>query len=385
MSFLGYVRADGRVGVRNHVLVMSSVSCANGVVNEIGRKLPQVKTITHTEGCGRGIQDLGISTRTLMGIADNPNVGAVVFIGLGCEYIKAPRLAENLKKTGKPVAFLDIQDNGGSVKTAQRGVEIAQRFLAGINEVKRSEVGWEKLVVGLECGGSDAMSGVTANPLVGAVTDKLVELGATVILSETTEMIGATEVLVRRAVSPEVGEKIRNLVSKQRALTKQWLGPFADSAISPGNMDGGITSIQEKSLGCIIKGGSTPVVDVLDYAVKPTQRGLVLMDTPGSDIFSMTGMVAGGAVMVLFTTGRGTPAGFPIAPVIKIATNTEMFNRMIDDMDVNAGALLSEEKDMETMANELFELVKRTAHGELTKAEKNLQDIFSIHTVGPAF
>lgn len=255
MSLSAYLRADRKVGVRNHVLVMSSVSCANGVVNEIGRRLPNVKTIIHTEGCGRGIQDLGITTRTLMGIADNPNVGAVLFVGLGCEYVKASRLADNLRNTGKPLAFLDIQDNGGSVKTARKGIEIVQQFLKQLNDVKRTEVGWDKLVVGLECGGADAMSGVTANPLVGAVSDKLVEVGATVILSETTEMIGAKEVLVRRAGSPEVAEKISDLISKQRALTKEWLGSFADSAISPGNMDGGISSIQEKSLGCIIKGG----------------------------------------------------------------------------------------------------------------------------------
>ena len=384
MGFMGYLRPDGSVGVRNHVLVMSSVSCANGVVNEIGREVPEVKAVTHTEGCGRGLADVGISMRTLIGLGKNPNVVALLMVGLGCEFIKAPNVATAVAATGKPVEYLVIQEKGGSQKTARVGIEIARELVAHAATLKREEYGWEKLIVGLECGGSDAMSGVTANPVVGAAADWLVEQGGSVILSETTEMAGTAPILARRACSPEVAEKVSALITSHEKKVHEILGPFAAVAISPGNMDGGLTTIREKSLGCIIKGGTSAVNEVIEYAAAPTKKGLIIMDTPGSDIFSMTGEAAAGAQVIIFTTGRGTPVGFPILPVIKVATNSKLFEAMSDDMDLNAGRVV-EGMSIRAVSEELNELLTRVVNGEKTKAEINRQDVLSIHTVGPAF
>jgi altronate dehydratase large subunit len=365
-------------------MVLASVSCANGVVNAIGRELPEVKAVTHPEGCGRGIADVEITGRTVAGLCNNPNVASILIVGLGCEFMKAPQLAEQAQASGKRVESLVIQEQGGTRKTTAKGIEIARNMLAEAGSLTREDCGWDKLVLGLECGGSDALSGVTANPLVGVAADWLVAQGGTVILSETTEMIGTEEVLRKRAATPEIGEKLYGMIKDHTAFVKEALGPFASMVISPGNMEGGLTNITEKSLGCIIKGGTSPVVEVVAYGVEPSAGGLVLMDTPGSDIFSLTGMAAGGAQILLFTTGRGSPVGFPIAPVVKIASNSELFNMMEDDMDLNAGRLL-EGVSIADAGKELVDLIKRVAEGEQPKAEANLQDCLSIHTVGPAF
>jgi altronate dehydratase large subunit len=363
---------------------MSSVSCANGVVNDIGRELPEVKTITHTEGCGRGPDDFILSHRTLSGLCKNPNVFAVVVVGLGCEFITASSIRDGASSSQKPIEYMNIQDEGGSQKTTRKGIHIAADLLKQSSLAEREECEWDKLCVGLECGGSDAMSGVTANPLVGKTADWLVKLGATVILSETTEMMGTADILSKRAATLELKEKIRRLISYQEQLMDVHLGPFKNIAISPGNMDGGLSTIREKSMGCIIKGGTSPINELIEYAAEPTQKGLVLMNTPGSDIFSLTGMASGGAQIMIFTTGRGTPVGFPIVPVIKIATNNDLYQKMNDDMDFNAGKIL-EGRSIEEMNDDLNKLVKKVVEGEETKAERNLQDTVSIQTVGPAF
>jgi altronate dehydratase large subunit len=384
MGFIGYRRPDGRCGVRNHVVVLSSVSCANGVVSAIGREVPEIKPITHPEGCGRGIADVEITTRTVTGLCRNPNVAAVLIVGLGCEFMRAPQLAEQVRAAGKPVETLVIQEQGGTKKTTAKGLEIARSMLAKAGSIQREPCSWDRFVLGLECGGSDALSGVTANPLVGVAADWVVAQGGTVILSETTEMIGTEEILSKRAATPEVGKKLYGLIKEHTKFVKEALGPFAGMVISPGNIEGGLSNITEKSLGCIIKGGTTPVNEVIDYGAEPSARGLVIMDTPGSDIFSLTGMAAAGAQIMLFTTGRGSPVGFPIVPVIKVASNSELFRTMEDDMDVNAGGLL-EGVSIQKAGDELVDLIRRVAEGEQPKAEINRQDCLSIHTVGPAF
>jgi len=384
MGFMGFQRPDGSVGVRNYVVVMSSVSCANGVVNALSRAIPEVKPITHTEGCGRGIADIAISTRTLVGLGKNPNVAAILIIGLGCEFIKAPGLAEQIKATGKPVEYLVIQENQGTVKTTRNAIEICKKFLADANAMKRVECGWDKLILGLECGGSDALSGVTANPVIGVLADWLVAQGGSVILSETTEMIGTENILARRAIDKATGDKVKSLIQRQEKLTKDILGPLAGLVVSPGNIEGGLSTIQEKALGCIIKAGTSPIQEVVEYSVVPSKKGLVIMDSPGSDIFSLTGMAASGAQITVFSTGRGTPAGFPIMPVIKISSNTELFRKMEDDIDLDAGVVL-EGKRIEDAGKDLIALFQQVVNGMQTRAEINQQDVLAIHTVGPAF
>jgi len=384
MGFLGYKRPDKSSGIRNYVLVMSSVSCANGVVNAIGRELPEVKTMVHTEGCGRGLADIAITTRTLAGLGKNPNVMAVLVIGLGCEFIKAPGLIDQIKASGKPAQYLVIQDEGGTTRTTKKGVEICRKFLADAAKIKPEEFGWDKLMLGLECGGSDALSGVTANPVIGVAADWLVDQGGTVILAETTEMIGTEKILSRRGQDPAMAEKITTLIQKQEKLTKDILGPLAGLVISPGNIEGGLSTIQEKALGCIIKAGNSKINEIVDYSAPPAKKGLVIMDTPGSDIFQLTGMAAAGAQVTVFSTGRGTPAGFPIMPVIKISSNTELFQKMEDDMDLDAGRVVSG-TSINEVGGELVEFLKQVASGKQTKAEINKQEMFAIHTVGPAF
>lgn len=382
--FLGYPREDGRVGVRNHVLVLSSVACANGVVNAIGRAVPEVKVIVHPEGCGRGPADVGIAWRTLSGLGKNPNVAAVLVVGLGCEFITATGLAQDIAGTKKPVEHLVIQDEGGSKKTTQKGIEIAKKLVSHAKSQKGVECGVDRLTLGLECGGSDALSGVTANPLVGRLSEWLVEKGGTTMLSETTEMIGAEHVLARRAASKDLGDTIVKLVRGQKKKTEELLGDLAHMVISPGNIEGGLTNIMEKSLGCIIKAGTSPLQEIVEYASPATKRGFVFMDTPGSDVFSLTGMAAGGAQIMIFTTGRGTPIGFPIVPVIKVSSNSDIYKRMEDDIDINAGRIL-EGESMDDVSRELVDLFIRVAGGEETKAEMNLQEAVSIFTATQPF
>ncbi len=383
MGFMGYPRADGRVGVRNHVLVMSSVSCANSVVEQIGRAVPEVKTITHPEGCGRGPQDVLMTLRTLSNVAAHPNVAGVLLVGLGCEVIKAEFIASEAGDQTH-VERIGIQQCGGTPKAVTRGIEIARRLVDEAAGQVRREFGFEHLTIATECGGSDSFSGLTANPTVGLAADWLVGQGGSVILSEVTEFLGTESFIGEHCANDDVREQLLDLLARQAKLVKRDLGDESHHVVAPGNQDGGITTIHEKSLGCVKKGGSSPIQEVLQYSQRHSQRGLCVMDTPGSDIFSMTGMIAGGAQIVLFTTGRGSPAGSPIAPVVKIASNTRLFDWMPDDMDFNAGRV-AEGLSLDECGAELVEFIKAVASGEPTAPERTKTELFSIHTVGPAF
>ncbi|MDI6874105.1 UxaA family hydrolase [Candidatus Solincola sp.] len=383
-TFLGYRRPDGRVGVRNHVAVLPSVACANGVASAIAARVPGAVAMLHGHGCGRGGEDLGLHYRTLTNLGRNPNIYGLLLVGLGCEALRAPYLAENIAASGKRVEYLEIQEVGGSRKAARRGVELAQALWNEAARVEREEIPLSEVVLGLECGGSDAFSGITANPSVGLVADWLVEKGGTVVLTETTEMIGTAHILERRAVDPETGRVVRERIEAAERRTREILGPFANLAIAPGNMDGGMSSIREKSLGCILKGGDSPVTEVVDYACPPGRRGLVIMDGPGYDVESMTGLAAAGCQVIIFTTGRGNPIGFPAVPVIKVASNTRLYEAMRDDMDVNAGTVL-EGRSLREVARELRELLLRVLGGEPTRAEVNHQEgILCLYTTTPS-
>jgi len=379
MEFLGYGREDGRFGVRSHVLVVSSVSCADGVVEAIGRALPDVVTVTHAFGCGYD----RVGLRVVTGLINNTNVGAVLAIGLGCESVKSELLAGSAQ--GKPAEALVIQQDGGSTATTAKGIEIATKLLKELQAQERVSAPVSELVVGLECGGSDAFSGMTANPAVGAAADCYVREGATVILGETTEMIGTAHILKHRGATPELGEQVERLVNEQERRVRDALGERAGMIIAPGNIDGGLSSITEKSLGCITKAGTTPINEVLIYANRPSKRGLVIMDTPGYDIDSMAGFTAGGAQIIIFTTGRGSTAGFPAIPVIKVASNSQMYNNMPGDMDVNAGSIIDEGKTIDEVGREIFDLSIRVASGQQTCAEINRSAPFGYLRQGLTF
>lgn len=379
MEFYGYLREDGSCGVRNHVAVISSVVCANGVVEEIARRVPGVVPITHSCGCGPSGE---IALRTLSGIGRNPNFSAVLVIGLGCEDCAASAVAEAVAGTGKPVEHLVIQKTGGTARTTRKGVQIAEKFLSRARGQRRVKAGLEHLTLGLECGGSDAFSGITANPALGVATDMLVAEGGTAILSEITEMVGTAHLLKRRAANPEAAAKIEAYVRLGTEASDWWARRSSGKAITAGNMEGGLTSITEKSLGCIMKGGTTAITDCLPYAVGPRTKGLVIMETDGYDIESIAGMAAGGAQVVVFTTGRGNTAGFAGVPVIKVVTNSTTYNRMKGNFDVNAGVIVDGEKTIREVGGGIFELMVKVANGRQTKAERNKQNQFAIRQEG---
>jgi altronate dehydratase large subunit len=380
--FNGYKRKDGRYGVRNEVLVISSVLCASGVVEAIGRVFPDIATIQHAYGCGYGPEDFFTSLNTFSGIVNNPNVGAVLVIGLGCELLKSEYIAQAV--LDKPAESLEVQE-AGSAETVKKGIDIVQKMISHVNAMKREPAPLSDLIVGLDCGGSDAFSGVTANPAVGEAADILVSQGATVIMGETTEMIGTAHIMKKRCKDEELGTRIEKLILEQEKFVRNYLGELAGLVISPGNIDGGLSSITEKSLGCIAKAGSTPIVELVDYAAKPSKKGLIIMNTTGYHIDDMAAMAAAGAQIILFTTGRGTPAGFPAVPVIKVSSNTTTYKKMSGDIDVNAGSILDDNKSIKEVGEEIFRLLVNVANGELTRAEINKSRPFSCLKQGPSF
>jgi altronate dehydratase large subunit len=381
----GYERKRGKFGIRNHVLVLPTVSCVNGVINRIALEVPMAVCATHPHGCGRGgPRDMEILFRILSGLVLHPNVGGVVLIGLGCEVSNTKRLLPLFNEAGKPIEVFNVQEDGGSLSTAEKGAAAARRILAEISHQPRVAMPWDQLLVAMECGGSDAMSGVTANVAMGAVSDRLVEQGATVIFGENTEMIGTAHVLARRAKDARVAKQIETMIEQAERTTHEVMGDLAGLVISPGNMDGGMSTIAEKSMGCIVKGGTTTINQVVDYGEIPTEHGLILQDGPGYDGDSMAGLAASGAHLMFFSTGRGTPVGFPALPVIKVASNTRIYEAMKEDMDVNAGSLV-EGQALSQLQAEMMDLMIRVINGEKTKAEINGMDILTFMTVHPPF
>jgi altronate dehydratase large subunit len=380
----GYERKSGKFGVRNHVMVLATVSCVNGVINRISREVPEAVCVPHAYGCGRGsARETQVLFRILASMVHHPNVGAAVVIGLGCERANTKAFRPFIEKAEKPIAIFDVQESG-SLKTAKKGIEAARQMLVEIGGQRRLSMPWDRLMVAMECGGSDAMSGVTANVALGSVSDWVVGKGGSVIFGENTEMIGTTHVLTRRAKNEEVAGKIVEMIDRAEQRTKDIMGPLASWVISPGNMDGGMSTIAEKSMGCIHKGGTTRINQVVDYGEWPTEKGLILQDGPGYDGDSMAGLAASGSQIMFFSTGRGTPAGFPCVPVIKVASNSPLYRAMADDMDINAGSLI-EGKPLEQLREELIDCMVRVINGEKTKAESNGMEVFTMMTVNPPF
>ncbi|HEX7792630.1 MAG TPA: UxaA family hydrolase, partial [Afipia sp.] len=327
-----------------------------------------VVALTHKTGCGMTqLEPLTVLRRTLGGYARHVNFSHVIILGLGCEMNQIGGFLDEQRLAGR-LRSLDIQDVGGSRKTVEKAVAFVREVLAESNTVKREPCPASELIVALQCGGSDGYSGVSANPALGAASDLLVRHGGSVILSETPETYGAEHLLTRRAVSPEVGEKLVALMRWWEDYTQR-NGAEMDSNPSPGNKAGGLTTILEKSLGAMAKAGSTNLVDVVGYAEAVTKKGFTFMDTPGFDPVAATGQVAGGANLVCFTTGRGSVFGCKPSPSIKLATNTPMFRRMEDDMDVNCGTILDGDETVQDCGQRIFDLIMRVASGEQTKSE----------------
>jgi len=382
MEFLGYRRRNRKVGVRNHVLILSTVVCANEVAHRIKRRIAAAVVATHPFGCAILGADFEQFKRTLVGFANNPNVGAVLVVGLGCEQIDAPLLAAEIAKGGKLAEALLIQECGGVQGTVRRGTEVVREMQGILAREERVPSPVSELIMATECGGSDFSSGLTANPAVGFVSDRLIELGGTVILSETSEIIGAEHLLAVRAINEEVARGIYGIVERMEGYARRAGVDTRGSQPTPGNIRGGITSIEEKSLGCIYKAGTKPVQGVVEYAESIAGRGLWVMDTPGQDVESITGMVAGGAQIVVFSTGLGTPVGCPIAPVIKITGNPDTARKMKVHIDVDAGEILKGRDTIEGVGETLFRLLLEVASGKQTKAERWGHGEFGINRIG---
>lgn len=370
MKFKGYKRPDGKVGIRNLVLLLPASACSSDTCRFVAGKVNGTVNIVNQNGCAQVEGDLKITQDVLAGLAANPNIFGTILIALGCENNQAAEMEQIIKaRTNKPLQTLIIQEEGGTVETIKKATALARQMTDEASALEPEEFYISELIVGTNCGGSDPTSGLASNPVVGNLSDRLVDLGSTSILCETTEFIGAEHILAKQAATPEIADQIYAIIKRYEDHLTNVGESLRNGNPSPGNKAGGITTLEEKSLGCIHKGGHRPIVEVFDYAQAPTKKGLVIMDTPGYDIASVTGIAAGGAQVLVFTTGRGTPTGNPIMPVIKITANKQTFDKMKDNMDFDASPVIRGEKSVEEMGEELLNLVVEVANGKETKAE----------------
>ena len=384
-KFTGYRRDDGRIGVRNHVAVLptsvAASSVARGIADDAGA---WARATPHQMGTTQPDEASAQTTSVLAGVGRNPNVGAALVVEFGTEDVDAETVADRIAEAGKPVETLSVRNVGGTNAALRRGAE----RLAGLNdaaaEARRETTDASELVVGVECGGSDATSGIAANPAVGDACDQLVEAGGTATFSETPEFIGAEHVLAERCADEETRDRLLERVERREATADLMGVDLRGAQPSPGNQEGGLTTIEEKSLGAISKGGTTPIRGIVDYADRlPVGGGLILMDTAGYDVESVVGKVAGGAQVVVFTTGRGSTTGNPVAPVVKVTGNPKTWERMTDNMDVNAGTVVEGEESVRDVGERVYEEILSVADGERTGAERRRMEEFAITEVQP--
>ena len=366
-TFFGYKRPDGSVGVRNHLLIIAPIDCSYEPARQIAQRVEGAVAVTQFHGCGAN----PMVVNTLAGIGRNPNIAGILLFGLGCESLTNEILYEKLESTGKPIQSLVIQKDGGTIAAMEKGVRILQQMAQDVSQLEKEEFPLSELTLAVECGGSDATSGLAANPAVGGAADLLVDEGGTVLFSETTEMIGTQHILAKRAVNQQVADDIFKMIEEEERRLKS--AGVSSRFMSKGNIDGGLTTIEEKSLGAVYKGGTRPIQGVLWHDWRrldvPTRPGLWLQDGTGWDVPSVTHMAAAGAQVACFTSGRGSTTGHAIVPVIKITGNSETFRNLSDNIDVNAGTILEGEESLNNVSQRIFETILETASGRKTKAE----------------
>ncbi len=384
-GFWGYRRPDGRVGVRNHVLVVPTVICSAVVAERVAAAIAPVGTaLPHTAGCGQLGPDLRVTHETLAAYCGHPNVGAVLVVALGCEQVVAQHLADAARRAGKPSAIVAIQNEGGTVRTTARATEMARGLADTIRSTPREWCNASSLILSVKCGGSDYTSGLASNPALGRVADRLVDVGGSAVLGEIAEIMGAEHLLAARAANPDTAARLIRVIGRVESEAIALGLDIRGTQPSPGNIRGGLTTIEEKSLGATHKGGErTRLEDVVPYAARITRKGLTVMDTPGLDVESVTGMVGGGAQVVVFTTGLGTPTGNPIAPVIKITGNARTAESMADNIDLDVSGVLDDTETLDGAADRLFEEVLTVCSGRDTAAERLGHREFAIHRRNP--
>ena len=383
MKFWGYRRSNGSVGVRNHILVFPTVICASAVAQMISRAMPDTICVTHQHGCGHLGEEKEHMIRAMTGFCGNPNVAGVLLVGLGCEMLTPELLGDRLRAAGQRVETVTTQAMEGTADAVGKGKELVDKLLREANAAQRELADASELTVGAKCGASDTLSGLTANPATGVACDLLEKEGGTAIFTETPEMLGAEHVLARRAANDDVRERIWEITASTENRVKALGLDIREAEPGPGNIEGGLTTLAEKSLGAIHKGGTSPIKQVVEYAGKPSEKGLVIMDGPAHDVVGVTGLIAAGAQVIVFTTGLGTPVGSPVAPVIKVSSNSSIYRRWKDNVDLNAGAILDGEESLQSMGERVFDEIIEVASGKLTKAEVLGHSEFAIHPIGP--
>ena len=384
-GFDGYRRPDGRVGTRNHVLVVPTVICSAVVAERVAGAVAPVGTaVPHLAGCGQLGPDMRVTHDTLAAYCAHPNVGAVLVIALGCEQVVAQVLAETAKRHGKLADIVAIQSEGGTLRATEKGIRIARTFAESIAAQRRQWCDASELILSLKCGGSDYTSGLASNPTLGRVTDRLVALGGTAVLGEIAEIMGAEHLLAARAREERTATRLIQIITRVETEARALGLDIRGTQPSPGNIRGGLTTIEEKSLGATHKGGErAPLEDVVGYAAPIAKKGLTVMDTPGLDVESVTGMVGGGAQVVVFTTGLGTPTGNPIAPVIKVTGNARTARQMADNIDLDVSGIMDDSETLDQAADRLFAEVMAVASGRETSAERLGHREFAIHRRNP--
>lgn len=384
-GFYGYRRPDGRIGTRNHVLVVPTVICSSVVAERAAASAaPVAVALPHLAGCGQLGPDMQLTHETLAAYCAHPNVGAVLVIALGCEQVVGEMLADTARRHGKPAEIVAIQSEGGTVRATEKASGIAQAMAGMLAPQEREWCDASDLILSLKCGGSDYTSGLASNPTLGRVTDRLVDLGGTAVLGEIAEIMGAEHLLASRASNPAAATRLIQIITRVETEARTLGLDIRGTQPSPGNIRGGLTTIEEKSLGATHKGGERArLEDVVPYAGRITRRGLVVMDTPGLDVESVTGMVGGGAQVVVFTTGLGTPTGNPIAPVIKITGNARTARQMADNIDLDVSGIMDDTETLDQAADRLFAEMLDVASGRQTKAETLGHREFAIHRRNP--
>jgi len=372
-KFLGFQRENGAIGVRNLIAIIPSVFCAAKVAQRIAQNIPGAVHFSHPVGCSQVGDDLEITAKTLIGVGRNPNFAGVVVVGLGCERFTPYELAQGIAPTGKMLETVIIQDVGDSIKAIEVGTRYARKMQQIASQERRQVADVSALMIGLNCGGSDTTSGLVANPALGIASDRLVAQGGSSILTELTELLGTEHILARRAINEQVAQDIlrviRNMEDRLKRQTQNSSNEKRKHLISTGNYDGGLSSVVEKSLGGMKKSGNAQFVEVFKYGEAPTKKGLLLLDGPGHDGEVTTGQVAAGAQIICFPTGRGTPSGFPGVPVIKITGNPRTYERMKENIDINAGTVITGEKSLQEVGEEIYQEILAVASGKLSMAE----------------